>query len=409
MSKVHKCIEGETLSIIELFLDDDDQPVHPDEDSAGPIVRLYDAGDNSKSIIAEVYASVDPSEPGAWRADLPIPKMGLRDTVQLRCVWRMVSDEGDRYRATNVIQVSPQSDERVGDIVAIYGRDAQLSITLPFEFVPGRKKKPADTLKGTPAKPARPGDMLTFSLYRNNVPLMENLPWNDPSIALERYSDQTLAKIPNVGGAPKLEPLLLLVEHAKRGAFTPTQYTFKVWTVTPQILVAANSLEQFINKARVQNVIPELDYTQSDLLEYLSRGLNLFNSFPPQLTAFTGTNMQGLIFDGWLQCSAYYALAAQLQAEGALAFDFSGQEVQFNIDRTPSIEAALSRVESALNDHVKPTKKLLARAGVNSGDGSQGGRIIDGSCNLGFLSVTNAPTTRLPWTGRGAVWSRGFL
>lgn len=113
--------------------------------------------------------------------------------------------------------------------------------------------------------------------------------------------------------------------------------------------------------------------------------------------------------DAWLQCSSYYALSAQLQAEGAMAFDYSGAETQLNVDRTPSIEAALGRVESALTEYVKPMKTLLGRAGVVSGDGSQGGRFIDGSSQIGALSLTNSPTTRLPWSGRGSAFSRGSL
>jgi hypothetical protein len=400
------CIEGSVFSHIEVILDEFDQPVIPIEGSPGPKVRLFDT---DKSIIVEQYATVDAAEPGAWRVDLPIPKMGLTDSKNLRCVWLMRSDDMETYKITHTIQVTPETEERLGEVIAVEGRDYHLTVVLPIRLRQGKAIVPANVNKGLPAQPAVEGDLLSFSLYRNNQPLMEHLPHTDSSVKLSVYSNKVVAKIPNVAGTAKLEPLLLYVEHTPVDAFTSTSYSFKTWIITPQILLAANSLEQFINKARIQNVVPELEYTQSDLVEYLSRGLNLFNSFPPQLTAFTGTNMQGMLLDGWLQCSAYYALAAQLQAEGAMAFDFSGQDVSLNVDRTPSIEAALGRVESALNENVKPMKKLLAKAGVNSGDGSQGGRFIDGSSQLGVLSLTNAPTTRIPWTGRGASWSRGFL
>jgi hypothetical protein len=404
MSDVHKCVEGTTLPIIELFLDDFDQPVMPANNVAGPRVRLYDT---DKTVIAEVTASVDSQEPGAWRADIPIPKMGLNDTVTLKCVWFMRSDDGEAYKSTHVIQVAPASEERTGDIIALVPRDVYLTVVLPFAFNQGKPAVPANVAKGLPARPGELGDMLSFSLYRNNEGLFVNLPWNDASVQMECYSNKTVVRLPNAAGLAKLEPLMLIAEHTKLDAFSSTQYTFKTWVITPQILVAANSLEQAINKARIANIIPELEYTQADLMEYLSRGLNLFNSFPPQLSAFTGTNMQGLILDCWLLCSTYYALGAQLQAEGALAFDFSGQSVSLNVDRTPSIESALGRAETAMDNFVKPTKKLLAKAGVTSGDGSQGGRFIDGSSQLGALSLINAPTTRLPGVRNGASWSRG--
>lgn len=121
-------------------------------------------------------------------------------------------------------------------------------------------------------------------------------------------------------------------------------YTFKLWAVTPSVLSAATQLEDFINKARSSNVIPELEYTTADLIQYLHRGLSMFNVFRPQLTQFTGMNMQGMILSGWLDCSSYYALVSQLGAEGSMAFDFSGQTVQLNVDRTPAIESVLGRI-----------------------------------------------------------------
>lgn len=406
MSNHLSCVEGTSLVMVEVFLDDFDQPVYPADGTSGPVVRLLDS---DKSVIAEVIASVHTSEPGAWSVTMPVPKMNLRETVVLKAVWVFLDSEGDKHRSAQQVHVAPASDERTGDIVVMSGRDTHMMLVLPFAFDPGLPEQKADTAKGIPAQPAVLGDMLSFSVFRNNQALMNNLPWSDPTVKIERYSDKTVVRLPNVAGDSKLEPILVLVEHVRKGAFSPTQYSYKAWAITPQMLVGLNSLEQYINKARLSNVIPELEYTQSDLLEYLARGLNLFNSFPPTLTAFNGRNMQGIIFDGWLQCSAYYALSAQLQAEGAMAFDFSGQEVSLNVDRTPAIESALGRVESALNEHVKPMKKLLARAGVISGDGSQGGRFIDGSTQIGALSLSNSPVSRLPWSGRGAQWSRGLL
>lgn len=402
---VLRCVEGTNLIATETFVDEYEQPAMPLENSAGPLVRLLDG----KDLITEVYATPYASEPGAWRVDLPVPQMDLHEETTLKLVWTFVDSEGERHRSSQQVVVIPSVQERTEDIIVMAGRDVHMTVVLPIHVDMGRKARAADVSKGIPARKAKEGDLLTLSVYRNNEPLMDNLPHTDVSVQVLSRSNQTVIRMPNVTGDAKLEPLLLYIQHVKKDTFSPVSYTFKVWVITPQILLASNSLEQFINKARLSNVIPELEYTQSDLIEYLSRGLNLFNSFLPILTNFNGTNMQGQILDGWLQCSAYYALSAQLQAEGAMAFDFSGAETQLNVDRTPAIEAALGRVESALTEYVKPMKALLGRAGVISGDGSQGGRFIDGSSQIGALSVTNSPTTRLPWSGRGASWSRGML
>lgn len=400
-----RVIEGTNLVSTETFLDEYEQPLGPKSNSAGPLVRLLDKRD----LIAETYATPYASEPGAWRVDLPVPEMGLKDDITLSLEWTYVDSEGERHRSKQQIVVSPSAQERTEDVIVLAGRDVHMTVVLPFHVDMGTPEIPADVANRIPAKKGRDGDLLSFSVFQNNNQLMASLPHTDVSVKVNAQQTRTVCRIPNVAGNPKLAPMLLMVEHVRAGMFSPVNYTYKIWNITPQILIACSSLEQYLNKARLSNVIPELEYTQSDLLEYLSRGLNLFNSFPPVLTAFTGTNMQGQIYDAWLQCSAYYALVAQLQAEGAMAFDYSGAETQLNVDRTPSIEAALGRVESALNEYVKPMKTLLGRAGVTSGDGSAGGQFIDGSSQIGAVMLTNSPTTRLPWSGRGAAWSRGTL
>ena len=408
MSGILYAVEGETAIAKEVFFDDiTNEPYELSNAEQGPVVRLYDT-DNT--IIAEQIAIPDhEGQIGEWAANIPIPKMGLLHRVELRMVWTFRTEENDVHKSTQVCFVEPSTEGRETDIVVIVGRDSNMQVNLPFAFNPTIPEVPADIANGIPASPAVYRDEVRFSLYRNNIALYENefLPHTDPSVSYVSSVNKTTFTLPATVGDAKLEALLLIVELNQRGQTQPQNFTFKVWPITPQVLVAASQVEDFINKARVENVIPELEYTQADLLQYLQRGLNLFNSLPPHLTAFTGTNMQGNILESWITCACYYALASQLQAEGALAFDFSGQTVNLNIDRTPAIESALGRVEAAIDNIVKPFKKLLAKAGVLSGDGSAGGGYIDGSKSLGTLSVINAPTTRLPHARRGS-WFRPY-
>lgn len=396
--------EGQTVSLYEQFLDEFDEPVYPSESTGAPRVRLYDL---EKAIIAEVIASVDPTEIGQWRADIPIPFMELDDSIDLMARWTLISQDGERYTAKTKVSVEPARQTTDEDLIILVGRDAKMQFTLPFKFNAPVQEQKADKVNRIAARPGKPGDSLSFSLYWNNDPIYENLEWSNSAVQLEVMANRTQAVIPAVVGQPQMAPLTLLVSHRKPKQMTPIIYTFKVWAITPSILKACSHLEDFVNKAKLDSVIPELQYRQSDLLECLHRGLNYFNGLQPNITNFTGTNMQGPILSAWLTCSTYFVLGAQVQAEGALAFDFGGQSVSLNIDRTPALESALGRIDSEIENQVKPFKKLLGRAGVLGGDGSQGGRLIDGSRALGTLGLTNAPTTRIPWAGRGG-WFRNF-
>lgn len=403
-------LEGETCTLVESFVDEFDEPLDLANTEPGPIVRVFD---DTKEMVIEQIAVPDPNgQPGDWSVDVSMPKIGLSEKKQFTAHWTYKSAEGDIHRSKQALFVEPDSEERDSDVLVISGRDKVMQLILPIVFERPVEKKEGDVKNRIPATPGKPGDTLRFSLFRNNLAVFgdEGLSSDDPDsgIHIETHINKTVVTMPAAVGAPKMEPLIMLVEHNKPGVMMPQTLTYKVWAITPQVLVAASQLEDFINKARIQNVIPELDYTQADLIQYLHRGLALFNSFPPHTSSFNGNNMQGIILDAWLQCSSYYALASQLQAEGAMAFDFSGQSVSLNVDRTPTIEGALGRVESALEQNVKPLKKLLAKAGVLGGDGSQGGQAINGSHSLGTLGVLNAPTTRLPHAGHRGSWFRPF-
>jgi len=397
--------EGTTCSITEEFFDEFDDPVIPTENTPAPFVRLFDT---DKSVIAEVYAKPHTSKPGHWLADLPIPNMDLRDAVELVAKWTFESDTG-RYQATTKILVEPATLGRDSDVVIICGRDTRMQLTVPVTYKPPVEAVKANLAKGIAAKPAKEGDLLTVSLYYNNKTVFADWSVEDKAIKVERMKKRTVIDMPAIVGNPQMAPLTLLVDHTPKRQLAKTTLTYKVWAITPQILVASRQLEDYINRARVANIIPELEYTQSDIMEYLSRGLSFFNGLLPNITSFTGTNMQGPLLDAWLTCSCIYALGSQNLAEGSLAFDFGGQTVSLNVDRTPALESALGRIDAQIESQVKPLKKLLGRAGVLGGDGSAGGGFIDSSRAFGILGISNTALTRIPgYGGRGQVAGGSF-
>lgn len=373
-----RVVEGDVAVVKELFVDDFDVPLDLINTESGPLVRLLD----SQDIISEVYALPSVADtPGTWAANVPIPLFDLTESKEFKLVWTFRSSEGDVYKTTQTLVVEPDAEHRISDISLVKDVDINMEVVLPHVF------NESD------------GDTVSFQLFWNNEARYSTpLTPTDPSISTHLGLDQTIFTL-GLGGFvdPTLSPMILFMTYKKLGA-SAVRYEYNIWYVTPQIIVAAKLLEDWINKAKIENVIPALEYTQSDLIMYLQRGLALFNSIGTMITNFDGTNMQGPILDSWLVCSTYYALGAQLQAEGALAFDFSGQTVNLNVDRTPTIEAALGRVEQQLENSVKPVKKLLARYGVSSGSGAQGGKFMTGAKNLGILQILNAPTSKMGYT-----------
>lgn len=374
--------EGNVLVVEETFLNDLDEPLFPREDDVAPIVSLIDPED--KSVLAQVVAT--PGEiPGQWTADVAVPNMGLTDDKRFTLTWRYESEEG-LVQSRQELTVEPLTENRVTDIVCLFGDEETFEITLPFHF---------DTR----------GDKLSFQLTLNNQIIATDINSFDAGVKMiVNRSNNCVFKVPVWVATRRLEAISLIAKHTSHTRKTTKMFTYKLWVVTPQILIAASLVEDHINKARAFNVIPELEYTQADLIGYLFRGLALFNMVGPRVTGFNGTNMQGTILDGWVTCSCYYALAAQLQAEGQMAFDFTGQVVNLNMDRTPAIEAALGRIETQIQGPVTNLKNKLSKAGINDGDGSQGANAIDGARSLGKLGITNSPTTKWATVGNRSIW-----
>lgn len=375
-------VEGTILSVEEIFLDEYGEPLYPRVDEMGPIVRMIDPQD--KSIVAEIVATVG-EIPGQWVADFGIPEMGLDDDKDFLITWTYDSEQGTE-RSRQTITVTPTLDVRVADIVTLIGEAETFDVNLPFHYDINR-------------------DTVSFQIALNNRIIVDGINAGDSGVQLmANRRDSCTFRLPLWVASYRLEPLSLIVKHDDKRRKTQRFFTYTIWPITPQMTIAITLIEGYINKAKMQNVIPQLEYTQSDLVMYLYRGLALFNQLGSRVTGFTGTNMQGTILNGWVVCSCYYALAAQLQAEGSLAFDFTGQVVNLNMDRTPAIEAALGRIETEMQGPVTNLKNKLSKAGINEGDGSAGGKAIDGARAMGRLGVINAPTSKWATFGNRSIW-----
>ena len=374
-----RCLEGETVNLTSTFTDYNGTPLLPADGSLGPEVRVYE---QDRSILAESVAVVG-EQAGTWETTVSIPVLDIDDEVTVYVEWSFTDEDGIKYRNTQELIIEPQRVHRPTDIVVCMA-DPEINeyytVIVPTQY--------------------REGMSVKIRLFLNNQLLSSRTIGDADARIVRETSSYFELMVPVVGSPAKLEPHMVQIYVQRPNIANYDMYQYKLWATTPQMHIATSLIEDYINKARLDNVIPQLEYTTADLMSYLYRGLALFNKLGPRLSSFSGTNMQGILMDAWVTCGCYYALAAQLQAEGALAFDFSGQSTSLNMDRSPAIESALGRVEQVISDQVLATKKLLARAGAFSGDGSIGGGLIDGSKQFGVIGYSFAPTTRI---GAGVV------
>lgn len=372
---IYRAAESTVLATNQELLDDNDDPLLCKP--GYPKVALLD---KEGFVLSSILANPS-SKPGLWLANLAIPHLKLTASIELTVRWRVRAIDGATYSYKDVVIVEPQIDVRDTDVVTLYG-DANFTFKLPT------------TLNA--------GDKASYQLYYNNVAVLPD-PINIRVAPVKIDSSGVEAlriTAPLEVVEPSLYSTLLKVDIERTGVTMPSTYIYKLWALTPQLYLAMSHLDDFINKSRIENTIPELRYTTGDLIVALERGLEIFNSiFQP--TGFSGLNMQGALFDAHLICAQYYAISSQLLAEGSLAFDFSGQGISLNVDRTPQLEAALGRMESLMDSRIVPLKKELVKNGHLGGDGSVGGTAgagangLNNPYNKGSLGVINAATTKI--------------
>lgn len=371
-----RVVEGTQENFTLKFLEDDGTPIYPYDDAGSPSVTLFDVNND----IIDRRDATPTTVPGEWQVDFTIPNLNLVDEIELTLLWEMIDDGCNRVRHTQSLTVLPAKNKRYGDIVCLHKQT-----DTKFTFVLERTVEPTDSV------------LMTIAL--NNEVMVEDLDlMNEPSITRTITKTRAVFEVPlNVQRSElRLQPVGIIVTHIDK-RMVPDIVQANLWVITPQTTVAISMLQQAIDKAKLENVIPELEFTTSDYLLYLYRGLQMFNSYPPLVTSIRGTNMQGILLHLWIVCSSLEALKAQTLAEGASAFDFSGQTVNLNVDRTPSLEAAIGRLESQIENEVKPYKKLLGKASVIDNDGSIGSTSLASAIarNFGRTSVINSPTTKL--------------
>lgn len=365
---VHNGTDGSVLTVRKKFFDEDDRPL-----MARPGYPQVKLRDSEKTLLSSVVAS--PTQvPGEWTANVSIPNMGLLDKTEFRLVWIFQTTSKEKIKETDAVILEPKNDNRVSDIVTLFG-DPSFSVVIPAHV--------ADR------------DSCRYQLFSDNVATLKKpADMNDPKYQKTTTMDRSHFVLPITVPDASMRANLLAIRVRRAGSMTEKTYSYKLWAITPQIMLGMSFLNDFLDKSRIEQVIPELRYNDGDLITYLERGLNLFNMVQ-QPTYFNGMNMQGVLFDAWVTCSSYYALGAQLLAEGSLAFDFNGQGISLNVDRTPQLEAALGRIESQIQERIVPLKKYLVKQGQVSGDGSIGSKNMNIPSSMGLLHLSNSPVTRI--------------
>lgn len=318
--------------------------------------------------------------------NVPSEALPTLDGQNYQVRWKLVIDGRD-YFAFEALRVTSINTAPVGveDVVELEGADIPVSIIF-----------------------AEPYDTVAFELYtHDNQRVTPSVPVN--ATQSTKVSDGWYYKGELTGYTltAGLEPFTILWtgKNSNRPIYTDRQ-TGRVFVVNPSILQAVADLRVNINKAHTTIAHREdMIFTEAILLAYLRHGRDYFNGAGAgMLTSFTMTNAQGSIREFWLRSSMVAALRAQYLAEGEKSFNFSGQAISLDVDRTQYYQSLADTLKSELDNELKPFKQNLIKKGIIDGDGNldpNGGiRLRPGA--IGTVGITITPATG--WSKYGARW-----
>lgn len=282
-----------------------------------------------------------------------------------------------------------------------------VEITAPYTFPQG----PEDTVELEGSSIAvqvifdKQFDTVTCAIYSQNTQLSGNIPVTN----CRRVPDGWLFSTVLIG-----LPLTAQLEDYQivwTGCYAAypdyrERLVGRVHVVNASILSASADLRLAVNKAHTTiSNSPDLLFTEPLLLSYLRSGRDYFNGAGMgMLTSFTMLNAQGTIREYWIRCSAVSALRAQYLAEGEKAFNFGGQSITLDVDRTQYYQGLMDNLKQELDAELKLYKQNLIKKGYLGGDGNfnPAAGLAQQFGAAGAVGINVTPATG--WSKYGARW-----
>ena len=178
--------------------------------------------------------------------------------------------------------------------------------------------------------------------------------------------------------------------------------TGQLFVVNASILRAVKSVEAMVSKAKttLMGFQDEL-FSVPVIVTMLARGRDTFNGAGGLFTTFNMTNADAMIRELWLKYTEVQLLQAQYLLEGEKAYNFSGQAISLEVDRTQFYQSLANDIKTAADADAKVVKRNLLIKGLTGGDGSLAGAGRYGS--TGPIGLSISPATPYGWGNGGLI------
>lgn len=188
------------------------------------------------------------------------------------------------------------------------------------------------------------------------------------------------------------EPVHLVIE-AKPVDEDPIIEVHPVYVLNSANAGLINAMQQYLDKARLIEIDPSLQWTTDEYLHYLNEGISYINSAGDPATFWSigayPSNLRTMV----LYAACWHALNARYLAEGFNAFEFTGLNTQLNFDRRDAIATKMNELQGVLDSKLPLARAAGVRAfGIGTPPGDSG-QTSSSAINSGVLGVGIGPMT----------------
>lgn len=224
---------------------------------------------------------------------------------------------------------------------------------------------------------ARAYPSVQFGVYKNNVQLIADSPSVNPKRVASGWLYTALIDTTNADiWKVSLDSYQVIWKYRDASVAAPIRETGRMFLVNASMMDAIVDVESMIMKARTTiDGATDRIFDPTTIMGWLRRGCAMFNAAGGILTDFTMTNATGLVREMWLRYSEIAALRAQALAEGEKAFNFSGQAISLDVDRTQAYSGLADALQNEMDGMIATLKKNLQIKNIFGGDGDVQGHL----------------------------------
>lgn len=174
-----------------------------------------------------------------------------------------------------------------------------------------------------------------------------------------------------------------------------SRQTAQVYIINPSILSATEDIRRMLMKAKTTMFgMQDMLFDIPTMMTWLRRARDMFNAAAGFLTEFTMLNATGGIREFWLRYAEVAMLQAQALAEGEKAFNFAGQAISLDVDKSQYYQTLADSLLSQINQDISPFKQNLLKKGATGGDGNMAGVAAGGFGASSKLGISIHPASQ---------------